>query len=241
MISRIDDSVDQVDIKVTHDSLVRIRTVGLAPLLVEIALRRHHADHPGELPSWLVGNPELSEAQLVGLVKESEIDLDELGHRQDSAALLELLANRFRYPEAVLTLGKRYYADTCVSAVKFASFLQLHKENEWLLESLARENPSSHEKYLSYTEALKRYPDIQNDLIRIQLSRKRQMEASEATTEAEIRNLYGTGDPAVLRALAANSHTPIDLLRTMESMHGVKFAREIRTLACDTLARHARR
>ena len=65
------------------------------------------------------------------------------------------------------------------------------------------ENPSSHEKYLSYTEALKPYPDIQNDLIRIQLSRKRQMEASEATTEVEIRNLYGTGDPAVLRAVAA--------------------------------------
>lgn len=161
MISRIDDSVDQVDIKVTHDSLVRIRTVGLAPLLVEIALRRHHADHPGELPSWLVGNPELSEAQLVGLVKESEIDLDELGHRQDSAALLELLANRFRYPEAVLTLGKRYYADTCVSAVKFASFLQLHKENEWLLESLAREPFVAREIPVVYRgfEAVSRHPE----------------------------------------------------------------------------------
>ena len=71
---------------------------------------------------------------------------------------------------------------------------------------------------------LAKYPDVQHDVVTIGLSHQRQKEASAATVESEIRKLYETGDSAVMRALAANPHTPVELLRSMESTHGVKFA-----------------
>ena len=196
--------------------------------------------HSGHLPSWLISHPALIASHLVDLVNNGDVDVSDCGHRRDSGELLELLADRFRYPEAILTVGKRYYTDPGSSADVFASFLQRHQDNEWFLQSLAREDPSSQEKYLVYTEALTKCPDVQNDVINIQLSRKRQQDATTATVESEIRRLFESGDSAVMRVLAANPHTPVDLLRSMESLHGIKFAREIRNMARSTLARQGR-
>jgi len=240
MAKSVDDYVEQFDIRVTPDNIGGIKKAGLASNLIYIAIKSHLVARDGNLPSWLIDHPALLESDFVDLLNEGDVNLTELAHRRDSEPLIEFLARRFRYPEAIVTLGKRYYTDPSVSADKLASFLERHQDNEWLLESLARQDPSSQEKYLVYTGILAKYPEILDDVINLQLSRKRHEEATTATVESEIRRLYDTGDSAVIRALAANLHTPADLLRRMESLQGVKFAREIRNMARSTLTRQGR-
>ena len=135
---------------------------------------------------------------MVALIEEGAVDREKVGH-WPGLRLLLVLADHFRYDEAILTVGKQFYTDPGVSTDEFVSFLQRHQDNRWLLESLAREDPSPHQKYLSFGETLAKYPDTQNDVISIRLSRERQKEKRlAATLESEIRELYKTGDVAVM-------------------------------------------
>jgi hypothetical protein len=59
------------------------------------------------------------------------------------------------------------------------------------------------------------------------LSRERQREATTAMTEAEIRMLYETREPAVFLNLASNPHTTVDLLRGVESMSMGEIAEQV--------------
>ena len=236
----IDGCLELIEVKVPRSAVHRNGNDDIASYLLYAAIREHHNKHPEELPGWLIKHPALSEAHMVALIEEGTVDREKVGHWPGPLRLLLVLADHFRYDEAILTVGKQFYTDPGVSTDEFVSFLQRHQDNRWLLESLAREDPSPHQKYLSFGETLAKYPDTQNDVISIRLSRERQKEASAATLESEIRELYKTGDVAVMRALAANPHTPTDLLTNMESLHGVKFAREIRNTARDTLARARR-
>lgn len=239
-MNSLDGCLEQIDVKVPRSAVHRNGNKNIASYLIYAAIKEHHNKHPDDLPGWLIKHPALSEPDMVALIEEGAVDREQLGHWPGPVRLLLVLADHFCYDEAILTIGKQYYTDPGVSTDEFLSFFKRHQDNRWLLESLAREDASSHQKHLIYSETLTKYPDIQNNVINIRLSRQRQNEASAATLESEIRKLYETGDFAVMRALAANPHTPTDLLRCMESLHGVKFAREIRNRARDTLARERR-
>lgn len=186
------------------------------------------------MPLWLISHPAFSTIHFPDFVT-SETDLEALGHTQNSKPLLKFLADHFKYPEAILTLGKSYFTDSDESSAKFAEFVERHRDNQWLLESLAYVEPSSVEKYKSYTAAMAAHSGLLDKVIEIRRSLERQRNAAKASSEFEIRELFEGGDPAVLRVLSANKHTPTDLLQKMLSLQGVKFARDIRNQAQNLL------
>jgi hypothetical protein len=187
---------------------------------------------------WLISHPEAPEDLLLSLCDQG-LYLDVLGHRQGPRALLEKMAAQHRYPEAVVTLGKRLYADPQESTESLRAFLDEFRDSAWLFESLARTERSSAEKEQIFLNMARTLPF--GDTVRAAHNRRQQeSRAAQATDATEIQTLYETRDPAVWRALANNPHTPEDVVRRLAEVGEIKFARDIRNLAQANLSRRRR-
>jgi hypothetical protein len=161
--------------------------------------------------------------------------LDQLGHRAGPRWLLERLAERHGYPEAILTLMKEAYASPDESLSRFKSLLQRHGEHQaWLIESLARTIPSSKEKETAFLE----FADAKDATIRqtynVTLA---ESVATESCDCDELRRLYELGEPRVFRALAGNPATPAELLMKLLEFRNGPLSRVVRGLAKDNLQR----
>jgi hypothetical protein len=224
-----------VDVPTIEIEAPRCVANGLAAALIESAIKRELEQRRGDLLTWLFLHPALSEEMRQSLLEANPGLLAALGHRLGPPQLLELLAEKYRYPEAILTIARRLYTDPASSAADFEAFLQRHCDDRWMLKSLVPLSASSEEKEKALVACLGRYPDLSNDYIEMQNSRRRQSRASIESSAEVLQELFATRDPAVLRCLALNPHTPESLLQELAAIKEIGGARQIRELANEAL------
>ncbi len=204
-----------------------------------ISLHASRSDTEQVYLHWLLTHPQAPEEALLRLCEQG-LYLDDLGHRQGPRSLLEMLAARYHYPEAVLTLGKQIYVSAVESAATLHDFLRQQLDQSWLFESLARETASSPEKeqvFLQIAEELPVWEAVRD----VHARHQEELQAASAVDVADIERLYQLRQPSVLRALARNPHTPESILKELCKTKDLKYAREIRNAAAETLSQHSRR
>ncbi len=204
-----------------------------------ISLHSSRSDTEQVYLHWLLIHPQAPEESLLQLCEQG-LFLDDLGHRKGPRSLLEMLAFRYHYPEAVLTLGKQIYLSTVESASVLHDFLHRQLDQGWLFDSLARETASSPEKEQVFLGAAQQTP-VWEAVRDAHAQRQEELRAQSAVDAADIERLYHLRQPGVLRALARNPHTPESILTELCAAKGVKYAREIRNAAAETLLQHSRR
>jgi hypothetical protein len=202
--------------------------------LVRLAFQAHLARGDGAV-HWALAHPEAPEDLLLELCERGEY-LNELGHRTSPQTLVEKMASKYRYPEAVVTLGKRYYTDPAVPESTFRQFLTEHSDLPWLFESLARETADPESKEQALTAVAGRLP-VKGAVQSLMSERDQERRATRTADLAEIGQLYQLGEPRVWRALAANPKTPEAVVRELLAVKGTKYAREIRARAAENLSR----
>jgi hypothetical protein len=189
---------------------------------------------------WICAHPLTPEDVLLQLAKLPVDTLRSvLGHRSGPRALLEHMANQQGYLEAVLTLALQYYRDGGVLAVEFRSFLDRHRENYSILKTLLYELEADNPKNAVVEEACRRHSNA-DDLYQLQARLSTIQCAKHCSEEMQIRNLYGSGDPQVLVALAENPSTPVDLLEQMVRLERTPNAGRIRHAAKLNLSARSR-
>jgi hypothetical protein len=212
----------------------------LAAAAIQEAINRHTNRPDSEqvyLP-WLLTHPQAPEEALLRLCEQG-LYLDDLGHRQGPRSLLEMLAFRYHYPEAVLTLGKQIYANPAESASVLHDFLRRQLDQSWLFESLAGATASSPEKEQVFLDVARQLP-VWERVRDVYAQRQDESRAAAAVDAAEIERLYHLRQPSILRGLARNPHTPESILKELCAAKGHKFAREIRNAAAATLSQRSR-
>ena len=187
---------------------------------------------------WLLTHPQVPEEALLRLCEQG-LYLDDLGHRKGPRSLLEMLAFRYHYPEAVLTLGKQIYGNAAESASVLHDFLRKQLDVGWLFESLARETASSPEKEQVFLDVARQLPAWET-VRDVHALRQEELRATSAVDPADIERLYHLRRPGVLRALARNPHTPESILTELCATKDVKYARDIRKAAAATLSQRSR-
>jgi hypothetical protein len=212
----------------------------LAAAAIQEAISRHASQPDSERVylRWLLTHPQAPEESLLRLCEQG-LYLDDLGHRQGPRSLLEMLAFRYHYPEAVLTLGKQIYSDAAEPASVLHEFLRQQLDQNWLFESLARETASSPEKEQVFIHVAQQLPvwEVVKDVLAL---RREESRATSAVDAADIERMYHLRQPSILRALARNPHTPESILKELCTVKEIKHAREIRNAAVATLSQRCR-
>lgn len=193
----------------------------------ELAAQRH------ERLAWFGSHPSTPEDVLLELC-DLGLCLNELGHRSGPRALLQRLASRHRYPEAVLTLATELYTSPTESAADFEVFANEHADNRWMLETLARLVGSCAKKRGALRTIVARHVDASR-LLKLMDIGDQSNRAAVTTDEAEVRRLFATREPAIWRALASNPAVPRDVLTQLAAAKDVPLAREIRNRAAEEL------
>ncbi len=198
---------------------------GLTPHLQSIAAAR---PIPSEsLWHQLVAAPDVPESLLFAFLKAG-LCLDELAHRRGPIGLLEELAKQFHSPEAIVTLLTQAYSEAAIPDERFEQLLQDYGHVcEWALDSLDRTGPSNPHKRDIYLAFVKNEPSRRTV---VDVSRE-EARAKDSRDSTELRKLFGSQDPRVLRAIADNPNTPLDLLAKLSHHEGAPLARVIRSLA----------
>ncbi len=98
-----------------------------------------------ELIAELLLHPNIPEEILINYANGGMF-LSSLGHRGGPLTLLEILAERYAYPEAITTIALGYYGAPYVKSKKFREFIEKHKEVEMLEYNLTRAPHLSREK-----------------------------------------------------------------------------------------------
>lgn len=214
---------------------------GLAVDLIQRAVEHHLGESSGDRWLWFLSHPALlSEPRLMERVLARLLDanpslLPELGHLREPPQLVNFLADKYRYPEAVLTVAKRLYLDCGAATAEFEGFLEQHANNEWMLKSLVHLSASHEDKEQALSRVLTGHSDLYNYYIEVRRSLQRQARAATETDAERIQELFETRDPAVLRGLATNPHASEVLLEKLTQIKGIKGSREIRQRARDAL------
>lgn len=195
----------------------------------ELAAGRH------ERLAWFGSHPDTPDDVLLELC-DLGLCLDELWHRSGPRALLQRLASRHRYSEAVLTLATDLYTSPTESAADFEAFANEHADNRWLLETLARLSGSCAEKRDALRTIIARHGDASR-LLKLMDIGDQSRHAAVATDEAELRRLFATREPAIWRALVSNPAVPRDVLTQLAGVKDMPLAREIRNRAAEKLAK----
>ena len=184
---------------------------------------------------WFLAHPFAPESVLLDFCDRGEF-LTELGHRKGPLSLLERLAERGQR-EAILSLGLAYYQDPAHDRETFEGFLGRYGKDTWLLETLARAQTVSEEKKAALTVYVNSTGVFREPFEEIERSTRLASLAAEVTDPEALQQLHASGDPNVLRQIAANPATPEELLRQLADLKGIKHAVEIRTLARGNLSR----
>jgi len=205
-----------------------------AEALIRAAGYRHAREGNVEALRRLCAHPQAPEDFLLAVCHLPECQ-DVLGHRPLPPRVLEVLAEMYQYPEAIITLGKQLYEDPETSITRFRSYLEGHTENGWLYRSLAHERASQAEKeqVLLDVSANTEWGETVRQIMELRL---RVAEAEKAADDSKLRQLFQSNEPAVLLALASNPHTPGEILQQLATVSRVKFARQIRNAAQEQLS-----
>lgn len=98
-----------------------------------------------ELLSELLMHPNIPEDILIHFAHEGKF-VPTLGHRSGPRELLEILADRYRYPEAITTLALDYYGAPQAKLKPFQDFLQKYRDVEMLEYNLSNNTTLDQEK-----------------------------------------------------------------------------------------------
>ena len=133
-----------------------------------------------------------------------------------------------------------YYFQADISVSQFINYIDKYKYSSWLLSNLFHcldsENPKT-QNYLDFIATTEHGAEL------LQKRRDQELEKEfltklETTTDPEfIREKATTKNSKFLRAIARNNCTPIELLTELSAMKEVKYARQIRINALETLRR----
>lgn len=210
---------------------------GVSGALVRRAVEIHITEKREDRLPWLLTHPSLTDAVMTEILDSNPAMLRELGHQSGPRKLLDFLAEKHRYPEAVLTIAKYLYTSPDAPTADFQAFLAKHADNEWLLKSLAHLAASTAKKEEELIAVLKNRTAAYDYFIAVQRSLQRQKRALGAASDETMQELLETGDPAALRGLVLNPLTPESMLQDLKRTQGIKGAREIRELANQALRR----
>lgn len=154
--------------------------------------------------------------------------------------LLKLIEKHDDAGEAIITVGQYYYFQADISVSQFINYIDKYKYSSWLLSNLFHclddENPKT-QHYLDFIATTEYGAEL------LQKQRDRELERKfltelETTIDVEfIKEKATTKNPKFLRAIACNDCTPIELLTELSTMKEVKYARQIRINALETLRR----
>lgn len=184
---------------------------------------------------WLCSCDNASEEVLIELSQFEEFR-SQLGHRSGPRRLLEVLADKYNYDEAILTLGRSLFVVSDENLAAFTAFLDRHQKHEWLLQSLAYLQASSSQKDAVYQETVSQHPSSDR-LTRIRQVVDLQQRASEASDPSELQELFDSGESSVWLALAGNPQAPAAMLEEFATVKEVKHANAIRHAARQALAK----
>lgn len=174
----------------------------------------------------LCSHPKAPEEALLQICQYPELR-HELAHRSEPLSVLKVLADRYNAPEAILTVGKKFYSDREVSVESFEEFLQRHVDCQWLLESLARMEPSSNEKLESFQRVIAQH---ENEAVLSSLLEEFRMarEARHETDVDRLQTLFESRLPSVWLSLAENPRVPAEMLAGLYTARNMKHAAKIR-------------
>jgi hypothetical protein len=204
-------------------------------MLREAADQLLRIGHPEGL-SWICSHDSAPENLLLELCDRGMF-LDELGHRKGPRRLLERLAEKHCYPEAIITLAVDLYTDANESPESLADFLGHHAECGWMLEMLAVLDPAPAAKADAFLATARNHPDAER-ILALAESHRLEREAETSADPLAVERLHATSDPRVWRALASNQWVPRHLLEELAGVTGIRGAAEIRERARRNLAMH---
>ncbi|MFL5732617.1 MAG: hypothetical protein ACJ78Q_05390 [Chloroflexia bacterium] len=167
---------------------------------------------------------------------ERRVAIDALGHSRQVDEAQRRLASF--YGEALVTLAVDMYTNPQYTAEEFGAMLVEFRDSPgyfWALETLASHEPSGEEKQEAYLLAVRERPEAERLLHRNEVY-QRVMEARKPEmTEQKAIALFDSGEPEVWEALAKHPGTPVEVLRALAGVRGVKSARVIRERARENL------
>jgi len=140
--------------------------------------------------------------------------------------------------EAIITVGQYYYFQADISVSQFINYIDKYKYSSWLLSNLFHcldgDNPKT-QHYLNFIATTEHGSEL------LQKQRERELEREfltelETTTDIDfIKEKAATKNPKFFRAIACNDCTPIEIVKKLSTMKEVKYARQIRINALETL------
>lgn len=173
------------------------------------------------------------------------LDLDKclmaLCHRrQPINFLLKLIEKHDDAWEAIITVGQYYYFQADISVSQFINYIDKYKYSSWLLSNLFHcldgENPKT-QHYLDFIATTEYGAELLQKQRALELEREFLTELETTTNIKFIKEKATTKNSEILRAIACNNCTPIELLTELSTMKEVKYARQIRINALETLRR----
>ncbi len=156
---------------------------------------------------------------------ENELALTALGHTRQSDKVLLVLGHLV--PEAALTLGKEIYHSQDYGLEDLKMVLNEYPDLHWLWNSLIYVSASDASKKQYFISELAKRPDFDD----IEATRKELEiveEIKHSSSIATITQYYQQGTPRFLDCIAANSHTPLEMLEELAIIKNVKYAKSIR-------------
>lgn len=171
---------------------------------------------------------------------EREIAISWLAHSPQSEAILWRLAPLMDEP--ILTLAKRFYADSNRTLEELEEVLRRFPDCEWMLHSLAFCSASSFEKRRAYEKAIENHPEREkwmeiHPAIGAGQKHFSYFDWSDLGREVGFVDLYGNYDAEQILEMARDEQTPDEILRELEEVRALANAKEIRIAARANLRR----
>lgn len=187
-----------------------------------------------------VFHPDFPESLLYELLDLDKCLMALCHRRQPINFLLKLIEKHDDAWEAIITVGQHYYFQADISVSQFINYINNYKYSSWLLSNLFhcldRDNPKT-QHYLDFIATT----EYGIELLQKQQARELEREfltELETTIDLEfIEEKAATKNPKFLKAIAGNNCTPIELLTELSTIKEVKYARQIRINALETLKR----
>lgn len=183
----------------------------------------------------LCTHPATPEEVLLELCKDERY-VDDLGHRTGPRRVLEELALRYQYPEAILTVARELYESADEPCDALLKFILPYRDRVWLYESLARLTPSGDEKR-ELLRSLSKGSKAEERVSQLLAMQADLILAGATADQEKIAHLAESSYPDVVRALILNPNTPREVLARLSKATNGPSARLLRNLAQQVLTR----
>lgn len=164
---------------------------------------------------------------------DRELALSSIGHSRQADEVQWRMAAF--YSEALLTLAREFYTSADRTFAEFQDLLRQFPDDVWMLTSLSLESASSSEKETYLFHHIRQLPNA-DEILEPYNHRIQEQQARQTEDQAEIQQLFQTGEAHILLGLAQNPCTTSDILQALMKMKAKPYARGIRGNAKKTLA-----